>query len=284
MFATRIALRYSLRVRQAHFFSHLEHNMEAQPNAYSPPEGELITAATGYNTPKFFALNGRIGRLRYLAYSSGIGLLSWLVIAALMVPMMMSFAGGSTMMSLGMGALIFLAYIPILVFSFAYAVRRLNDLDQSGWLSLLLLVPLVNLGLALYLMIGRGTDGANKYGLPPPPNNAGVIIVGCVLPLVVTIGILAAVAIPAYQSYVEHAAPQQGNYSVDPDSGATDANVEQSEPDDTATDSNASSESTTTEESATEETATDQSVTEESTTEESGVDDSATESEPAAEQ
>lgn len=264
--------------------------MEAQPNAYSPPEGELVTTETGYNSPKFFALNGRIGRLRYLAYSSGIGLLSWLVIAALMVPMMMGFAGGSTMMSLGIGLLIFLAYIPILVFSFAYAVRRLNDLNQSGWLSLLLLVPLVNLGLALYLMIGRGTDGANKYGLPPPPNNAGVIIVGCVLPLIATIGILAAVAIPAYQSYVTRAALQQGNYSVGPDSDASDASVEQSESGETqaTTDADVSGESATAEESATEESATDQSVTEESASEESAAEETgsdgsaATESEPAA--
>lgn len=30
--------------------------------------------------------------------------------------------------------------------------------------------PLVNLGLILRLLFGKGTPGANRYGLPPPRN------------------------------------------------------------------------------------------------------------------
>lgn len=180
--------------------------MEAQPNPYDPAVGEPTIAAATFCEPKFLALNGRIGRLRYLAYGFGITLVFTLIMAALSIPLTTGFIAGNMAVGWGLGLLIFVLYIPLIVFSFGYAVRRLNDLNQSGWLSLLFLVPLVNLGLGLYLTCGRGTDGANKYGLPPPPNGPGVMILGLILPLLFTIGLVAAVAIPAYQQYAAYSA------------------------------------------------------------------------------
>lgn len=46
-------------------------------------------------------------------------------------------------------------------------VRRLHDMDKSGSLCLWSLIPLVNLGLGLYLLFGKGNVGTNKYGPPP---------------------------------------------------------------------------------------------------------------------
>ena len=46
-------------------------------------------------------------------------------------------------------------------------VRRLHDLEKSGWWMLLLLVPLVNLFFALYLLFFKGTEGPNEYGEDP---------------------------------------------------------------------------------------------------------------------
>lgn len=46
-------------------------------------------------------------------------------------------------------------------------VRRLHDMDKSGSLCLLSLIPIVNLGLGLYLLFGKGNVGTNKYGPPP---------------------------------------------------------------------------------------------------------------------
>lgn len=46
-------------------------------------------------------------------------------------------------------------------------VRRLHDLDKSGWWMLLLCVPLVNLFFALYLLFFKGTEGPNEYGEDP---------------------------------------------------------------------------------------------------------------------
>ncbi|HUB93000.1 MAG TPA: DUF805 domain-containing protein [Verrucomicrobiae bacterium] len=45
-------------------------------------------------------------------------------------------------------------------------VRRLHDLNQSGWLTLLILVPFVGIPLFLYLLFAPGTREQNKYGAP----------------------------------------------------------------------------------------------------------------------
>lgn len=52
-----------------------------------------------------------------------------------------------------------LQYIPL-------AIRRLHDLNASGWYILLSFVPFGQL-LILWLMFKKGTDGPNKYGDPP---------------------------------------------------------------------------------------------------------------------
>jgi uncharacterized membrane protein YhaH (DUF805 family) len=47
------------------------------------------------------------------------------------------------------------------------AVRRLHDLNSSGWLCLLFLIPGVNLILQLVLLLAEGADGPNRYGPDP---------------------------------------------------------------------------------------------------------------------
>lgn len=46
-------------------------------------------------------------------------------------------------------------------------VRRLHDLDLSGWWMLLLCVPLINLFFAIYIYFFKGTEGPKKYGDDP---------------------------------------------------------------------------------------------------------------------
>ena len=43
-------------------------------------------------------------------------------------------------------------------------VKRLHDLDKSGWIVLIILIPFVGLLLILYLGFAPGSSGANKYG------------------------------------------------------------------------------------------------------------------------
>lgn len=45
-------------------------------------------------------------------------------------------------------------------------VRRLHDIDKSGWFMLLSLIPLINFVL-LYFFVKKGTEGTNKFGENP---------------------------------------------------------------------------------------------------------------------
>ena len=151
---------------------------------------------------RFFDLNSRIGRLRYLAYGLGLGLL-------FIIPV---FVGGMLMAVstvLGMAVLV-LAYVAMLIFSLALGVRRLHDLDKSGWWLLLMIVPLVNLGMAIYLLFFVGTIGENRFGPQPPPNSGWVIAGAVAYIAVIPLGIIAAISIPAFADYTMRAQMSEG--------------------------------------------------------------------------
>ena len=171
-------------------------------NPYSAPDAQLSMPASGETyQPKVFSFSGRIGRLRYLAYSMiPAGLI---LIPGFIAGMMLAASGDKV----GMVSIVILCLlcIPALIYAYIPAKRRLNDLGRSGWWLLLFVVPIVNLIFALYLMFGAGSATANKYGLPPSKNSRAMWIVALVPVLIFILGILAAVAIPAYQNYVERA-------------------------------------------------------------------------------
>ncbi len=175
-------------------------------NPYASPDAVLSEPATGNAPyqPKFFSVHGRIGRLRYLAYSFTAMFVLSFAIGALAGVLMPALSGGKA----GDGAgLIVLALIniPLVAIGIIITKRRFNDLDLSGWWSLLMFVPLINLIAWLYLMFGSGTEGPNRFGPPPSKNSVLVMIGGLMLPIVFVVGILAAIAIPAYQQYVQRA-------------------------------------------------------------------------------
>ena len=75
------------------------------------------------------------------------------IIAAILIP---SFYSSST----GTGALVYIfagffiiLYIAVIYYSFIFSIRRLHDRNQTGWLSLLMLIPLFNLFFFIYFFI-----------------------------------------------------------------------------------------------------------------------------------
>jgi uncharacterized membrane protein YhaH (DUF805 family) len=176
-------------------------------NPYSAPDAELSDPGFGNETyePQVFALKGRIGRLRYLGYTWGLLFLCMIVCGILAAVLIPTFARGNGGKPGGaaFAIVMLLVYAPMIAVSVIMAIRRLNDLDNSGWLSLLTLVPLVNFFFGLYLLFAPGTTGRNKYG-PMPGKNSALLWIAVILPFF-GIGILAAVAIPAYQQYVNKA-------------------------------------------------------------------------------
>lgn len=59
------------------------------------------------------------------------------------------------------------AMIASIWFSLAQGVKRLHDLNKSGWLILLCCVPIVGWIFALYMLFADGTVGPNPYGADP---------------------------------------------------------------------------------------------------------------------
>ncbi|MYN10916.1 DUF805 domain-containing protein [Pseudoduganella aquatica] len=179
------------------------------PNPYSAPSADLSGLAPGKDQtyePKLFAWRGRIGRLRYMAYLFAASLANMIPVTILM-----GVLGAAGILSSNQDAIVAIStllYLPLLVLSFVLAKRRFNDVNRSGWFSLLLWVPLVNFIVSLYLVFARGDEGDNDFGPAPSPNTLLIKIVGLVFPvlfMVGIIGLMAAVTIPAYQSYVQKA-------------------------------------------------------------------------------
>ena len=57
--------------------------------------------------------------------------------------------------------------LPIMVASYTLAIRRLHDLEMTGWLVLVFLIPYINFLFALVLFFAPGTFGSNRYGQDP---------------------------------------------------------------------------------------------------------------------
>ena len=60
-----------------------------------------------------------------------------------------------------------IASLATLIPSFAVSVRRLHDIERSGWFLLLALIPIIGWIILLYWMCQPGTPGQNQFGEDP---------------------------------------------------------------------------------------------------------------------
>ena len=174
--------------------------MQAVSNPYQTPGASVEDQGEQYSEVKILSTAGRIGRVRYIGYTVG---LSMLLAIAMGLVMAMSAAAGIAALSV---IVTVLGYVAIIALQIILTVQRCHDFNSSGWLSILAIIPLVNL---IFWAI-PGTDGPNRFGNPPPPNTTGAVVLALIIPLIFVVGIVAAIALPAYQQYVKraHAAQQ----------------------------------------------------------------------------
>lgn len=57
--------------------------------------------------------------------------------------------------------------LPFFIPSWAMQVRRLHDIDRSGWWILIALIPLIGAIILLVWFATKGTDGRNRFGSDP---------------------------------------------------------------------------------------------------------------------
>src|SRR5689334_4404896 len=168
----------------------------AQQNVMQNPYGaprSMVGDREEFQPVKLFAVSGRIGRARYIVYSM---LVSFVLVVPAMALVALSPAAGM--------AALMVAYVACFVMSMMLTIQRCHDFDMTGWFSLLVFVPFANL---MFWFI-PGTDGANRFGAKTPPNSTGVLIAIWMIP-VVFVGMMAAIAVPAYHQYQQRAAAAQ---------------------------------------------------------------------------
>ncbi|ROM78036.1 hypothetical protein BK652_22800 [Pseudomonas brassicacearum] len=162
---------------------------------YAPPRADVGESLATYGTLKPFSFEGRIGRLRYLAWTMVLTLamlpvigiafwysLSWVLASNSLAAMIV---GGL------IGGAIFLGFAFV---SIQFSVQRLHDIGWSGWLWLLNLVPFVGSVFPLVMICAPGNDGPNRYGPPPPPNSTAVKVLSWLWVVLIVLMIVGAVA------------------------------------------------------------------------------------------
>jgi uncharacterized membrane protein YhaH (DUF805 family) len=185
-------------------------------NPYAAPQTNVAggeSAVEEFGEAKVFSVSGRIGRVRYIAHSIGLSFLVLMVTGLFAV--MASVANESLAI-----AIVMIGYIAMYGILFVPGIQRSHDMNVTGWLSLISLIPL---GVLVFWFV-PGTRGENDYGKQPPPNGVGAILVACILPLLFTVGVLAAIAIPAYQDYSIRAQVSEGlNLAAGPKAAVEEA-------------------------------------------------------------
>jgi len=66
-----------------------------------------------------------------------------------------------------LGILNLIYSLAVFIPSLAVVVRRLHDVNKSGWMYLLMLLPIIGWIWILVLLFTEGTRGENKYGADP---------------------------------------------------------------------------------------------------------------------
>jgi len=69
-------------------------------------------------------------------------------------------------------SLIVLAYIlGFLLPALGVTIRRLHDINKSGWWMLVSIIPIIGFLILIYFLVQKGTDGENQYGKNPIIND-----------------------------------------------------------------------------------------------------------------
>jgi uncharacterized membrane protein YhaH (DUF805 family) len=178
-------------------------------NPYQTPSASVTLPDLGGNDETSpFSPAGRFGRLSYIAWGFLVGLTAQVIDLA---------AGGAALLTPAFDAagqpippeiapetlaVVVIVGLVSLVIVVLFMIRRLHDIDASGWYALLVLVPLVNVLLILFLLLKSGTQGTNRFGPERITRTWEKVvgIIGVVFMILGVIGIIAAMAIPAYLS------------------------------------------------------------------------------------
>ena len=108
---------------------------------------------------KYAVFSGRARRKEYWMFNLFNVLFTMLAVIFLVV--------GITIENLGMGLFYILYNLAVMVPGLAVLVRRLHDVNKSGWMLLVALIPIIGAIWLLILLLKDSDKGENKYGANP---------------------------------------------------------------------------------------------------------------------
>lgn len=107
---------------------------------------------------KYVDFNGRARRSEYWWFA----LFGWILTIVLSILDSLIFNAAS-----GYGILASLGGLAIFLPALGVGVRRLHDMDKSGWWLLLSFIPLIGFIILLFWFVQPGTRGQNRFGADP---------------------------------------------------------------------------------------------------------------------
>lgn len=112
---------------------------------------------------KYAVFSGRARRMEYWYF------VLFNIIVATVLALIDTLLGTTTGVS-SFGILSGIYSLAVLIPTLAVTVRRLHDIDRTGWWILINLIPLIGTIVLLVFALTPGTPGSNRYG--PDPKQA----------------------------------------------------------------------------------------------------------------
>lgn len=156
----------------------LDRSPYAAPEADLRMKGELLP-------DRLFSPEGRVGIWRYNARIFQ-GVLMLMAAAAIIGAGYFSGNDIALMISIVPGSVVGIAALAMMVYT---SIKRLHDLNYSGWFYLIGIIPLVGVFWVLYYALKPGKDEGNRFGAMRDATQGDKImgILGILFTLVITI-------------------------------------------------------------------------------------------------
>jgi len=117
---------------------------------------------------KYAVFSGRARRAEYWYF------VLFNIIVAVVLSLIDTLLGTFNFMQ-GVGLLSGLYALAVLIPTLAVTVRRLHDIDRTGWWIFINLIPLIGFIVLLVFAVTGGTPGSNRYGPNPKGATARVV-------------------------------------------------------------------------------------------------------------
>ncbi|MHC8307633.1 DUF805 domain-containing protein [Pseudomonas sp. PB3P13] len=205
-----------LNLSDVHEHTAPDNNLSAEPaSPYAPPRAAVSDTLPAFASLKPLSFEGRVGRLRYLAWTMVLTLVTLGIGSVFAIFGFALISSESTAGLILVGLLAFILVVVLAIASVLFMIQRLHDIGWSGWLWLLIVVPFVGSIFPFVIMVVPGNATANRYGPPAPPNTTAVKVLAALWLVFIALGLIGGLAggLTAIQSEYESAA--QGTYERD---------------------------------------------------------------------